>query len=629
MALNDKTINFDINKRNIFNLTAKQYDTTGARSFTFRLLKDSITFDLTGLSVKVGGKKPDEKDIFNDCIIKDAKKGIVELELTTQMQVVAGTLNLELIILKGETRLSTIPFEVQVIKSAIDLENVVNSDEFGVLNSAINKANEYSEKLKQGTEKIELQYADKLNEVNSKLNFPTTVSSQGRKSKAMVSFIDDDCRKEAYTKLRPVILEKNIPFGLACPPDAIGHQEYMTWEEVKQMKAEGCEILCHGNTQANFDTFAEDGLNVELQNAIRNFEEQGIYDVTGVAYPQGKENEMVRRVCAKYFKMGYGYIPRQNYKPLRHFDIQRAWFGNGTEEWAQKASGSPYPLNTMEYYKWVVDKCWHDGLWLVFCCHAWFDGFNAKQLSELVDYIRAKGMEIVLPSEGFKRNSNPLHIGDSGIEQPSINPNYVIIDSEGNVWSNGQTDIKTINTVISKKDFYNATLPPNSFRWNLGQQIICAISGKEATKTDYPENSPGTLITHVETVTKLSSGYDYDYAYMWQEYINYNGRTFRRNVKPDGNSWNDWSCLTTNYGKLPKAIMKLTEFPVGESFYFIDGTNWDDMPLQQSGVLKTIRMGKEDWYYSYSYQEFTATASNRTYKRTLRDINTWTEWKEM
>ncbi|HHQ4319652.1 BppU family phage baseplate upper protein [Clostridium perfringens] len=146
MTLDNKPINFDINRNNLFNLTAKQFDTTGARSFTFRLLKNSIPFDLTGLSVKVGGKKPDGKDIFNSCTIKDTKKGIVELELTTQMQVVAGMLNLELIIFKGETRLSTIPFEIQVVKSVTDFKEVENSNEFRALQEALWKTDNVYDK---------------------------------------------------------------------------------------------------------------------------------------------------------------------------------------------------------------------------------------------------------------------------------------------------------------------------------------------------------------------------------------------------------------------------------------------------------------------------------------------------
>ena len=147
MTLDNKPINFDINRNNLFNLTAKQFDTNGARSFTFRLLKNSIPFDLTGLSVEVGGKKPDKKNIFNSCTIKDAEKGIVELELTTQMQVVAGMLNLELIIFKGETRLSTIPFEIQVVKSVTDFKKVESSNEFGALNNALDRVKQYTDKI--------------------------------------------------------------------------------------------------------------------------------------------------------------------------------------------------------------------------------------------------------------------------------------------------------------------------------------------------------------------------------------------------------------------------------------------------------------------------------------------------
>ncbi|MGU9052047.1 sialate O-acetylesterase [Clostridium perfringens] len=164
MALNDKQINFDINRNNLFNLTAKQFDTTGARSFTFRLLKNSIPFDLTGLSVKVGGKKPDKKDVFNDCKIIDAKKGIVELELTTQMQVVAGTLNLELIILKGETRLSTIPFSVEIIQGATCYSKVQSSDEFGALQNSLWKVDGFGIELNNKMDKDTKDIA--INQIN-------------------------------------------------------------------------------------------------------------------------------------------------------------------------------------------------------------------------------------------------------------------------------------------------------------------------------------------------------------------------------------------------------------------------------------------------------------------------------
>ncbi|MDK3222210.1 SGNH/GDSL hydrolase family protein [Clostridium perfringens] len=163
-TLNDKTITFDINRNNIFNLTAKQYDTDGARSFTFRLIKNSIPFDLTGLSVKVSGIKPDGKKVFNDCKIIDIKKGIVELELTTQMQVVAGTLNLELIILKEETRLSTIPFSVEIIQGATCYSEVQSSDEFGALQDSLWKVDGFGIELNNKMDKDTKDIA--INQIN-------------------------------------------------------------------------------------------------------------------------------------------------------------------------------------------------------------------------------------------------------------------------------------------------------------------------------------------------------------------------------------------------------------------------------------------------------------------------------
>lgn len=178
MAINDKIKIFDVDKNlNIFNLKTKQNDTTGARSFTFKLVKNNKIFDLTGLNIKVGGKKPDGKDILVDCKIIDASKGIIELELTTQMQVVSGFLNLELIFFKGGIRLSSIPFEIEVLESATDLKGIISSNEFESLNNAIDITEEYANKLKEGTEKIELQYAEILNGLGSQLSQKLTISN--------------------------------------------------------------------------------------------------------------------------------------------------------------------------------------------------------------------------------------------------------------------------------------------------------------------------------------------------------------------------------------------------------------------------------------------------------------------
>lgn len=189
MALDNKIVYFDIDKMNLINLKAKQNDTDNARSITLKLLKDSKPFDLKGLTVKVGGKKADNTNILNDCTVTDARNGIVQVDLSTQMLAVHGLLSLELIFLNGSTRLSTIPFEVQVIQSVTDFNAVQSSDEFGSLVASLNISSEYATKLKEGTEKIELQYADKLNDVSAKLSETVIVCNLNKDGTATQSDI--------------------------------------------------------------------------------------------------------------------------------------------------------------------------------------------------------------------------------------------------------------------------------------------------------------------------------------------------------------------------------------------------------------------------------------------------------
>lgn len=140
MANTNKIINFDLDRRNVLNLMTKQYDTTGARSVTFRLLKDSQIYNLNNKTVVIGGTKADGTTIFNECTKVDANAGIVRFDITTQMQTVAGTLELELIVIQDNVRLSTIPFDVVIIPSVTDLGKIQSTDEFGALQNALSKS---------------------------------------------------------------------------------------------------------------------------------------------------------------------------------------------------------------------------------------------------------------------------------------------------------------------------------------------------------------------------------------------------------------------------------------------------------------------------------------------------------
>ncbi|ENY98749.1 hypothetical protein HMPREF1092_03307 [Clostridium thermobutyricum] len=111
MTLDNQTLIFNLDKTfNLFNLSAKQFDTDNARSFTFQFIQNNTPFNLSSINVSVGGIKPDGKKIFNDVQIIDSTNGIVELDLTSQMLAVNGVLKLEFIFMKDNIRLSSYPF---------------------------------------------------------------------------------------------------------------------------------------------------------------------------------------------------------------------------------------------------------------------------------------------------------------------------------------------------------------------------------------------------------------------------------------------------------------------------------------------------------------------------------------
>lgn len=138
MTLDNQTLIFNLDKTfNLFNLSAKQFDTDNARSFTFQFIQSNTPFNLSSINVKVGGVKPDGKKIFNDVQIIDSTNGIVELDLTSQMLAVNGVLKLEFIFMKDNIRLSSYPFKINIVPSITNFNAVISSDEFNALTNAL------------------------------------------------------------------------------------------------------------------------------------------------------------------------------------------------------------------------------------------------------------------------------------------------------------------------------------------------------------------------------------------------------------------------------------------------------------------------------------------------------------
>ncbi|EOU1754605.1 BppU family phage baseplate upper protein [Clostridium perfringens] len=100
--------------------------------------------------------------------ITNASQGEIELPITNVISSENGVYACQIAIYGENNSLEqTAPFSLIVennIFSKIS-NTAINSSDFHILSEAIKTTNAYGEKLKEGTENIELQYADKLNEI--------------------------------------------------------------------------------------------------------------------------------------------------------------------------------------------------------------------------------------------------------------------------------------------------------------------------------------------------------------------------------------------------------------------------------------------------------------------------------
>lgn len=166
--MNTKIIKLDINRRLYDKIVAKQ-DDTKSRFLLFQLLDGAVPFNLTDRSVRVYGVKPDGAVIFNDLTVTHSTTGFCLLELTNQMLAIAGTVKLELMITEGDKKLTSIPFEMEVIKKINSNAAVESSNEFRALLNALKEIDDWNREFADKSGKLEELYTPRLNELGSQL----------------------------------------------------------------------------------------------------------------------------------------------------------------------------------------------------------------------------------------------------------------------------------------------------------------------------------------------------------------------------------------------------------------------------------------------------------------------------
>jgi len=132
-----------------------QYD-TGSRTLAFTLYNAQQPFTIPdGATAMIGGTKPDGHAFEYTCTVTDQT---ITCDVTEQMTAVAGYTDCEITLSKGTERLATANFKLHVERSALDQEDISDSDFNYVLdltNTAVEKAASAASSAKKASD-----YAD-------------------------------------------------------------------------------------------------------------------------------------------------------------------------------------------------------------------------------------------------------------------------------------------------------------------------------------------------------------------------------------------------------------------------------------------------------------------------------------
>ena len=162
-------LDIDLDSKNYRRLNAMQGDIK-SRYILVNLYSNNLAYDLSSCTVKIYGLKRDKTIFFNNAVIKNAKLGQFEIELTNQALAVAGELKIQILVLgaAGE-KLSSSAFFIDVGESIIDENAIESTNEFNVFTQAMKDFQKWDGKFKEKYDGLEAEYAENITELGSQI----------------------------------------------------------------------------------------------------------------------------------------------------------------------------------------------------------------------------------------------------------------------------------------------------------------------------------------------------------------------------------------------------------------------------------------------------------------------------
>lgn len=213
---------------------------------------------------------------------------------------------------------------------------------------------------------------------------------QAKKGQVMVSF--DDATIDVYRVAYPIMEKYGIKGVAAIPPDVLGNDGRMTWDQVKELHNNGWEIASHSNDMQGLYGLRPEAQKKKIEYAKKTLKEKGLGDVTAFMYPGGGCDKHTVKYVRENHDLGYLAF-KGSEKGLSQSAIMGPMFVNRSRP------------NTPEAVKNQLDAAAaYNGLYNIYLHVIRDDAQNDKQefremMKHIADYRDKGKVEVVQPKD--------------------------------------------------------------------------------------------------------------------------------------------------------------------------------------------------------------------------------------
>ena len=202
-----------------------------------------------------------------------------------------------------------------------------------------------------------------------------------------IVFMDDDGGAQAYSVLYPWMQQHGVPYSFAISSgDVSASDRFATWAQLQEMQTSPLvSWVCHSVGDDSMADYTAEQMAERYAQWRRDMASHGLKsDARAVAYNRGTSvQSTIDAVVSKFFRAGFTVTKGINAAPLDWFHLKRVGLF---------PSDGSY---TLAQAKAQVDALADAETGFVcFFTHCYYPTFDLDGLTELVGYIRSKGIEI-------------------------------------------------------------------------------------------------------------------------------------------------------------------------------------------------------------------------------------------